>query len=561
VILIALFLGMNSTRSVSDAKQPDGSDELLKVGWMSSGRKVIPGSVTSAGRWKNEGQISLAGHEYEAIQLLVQAQKDIKNISVKFSPLKRQDGEGVIAAEHITLGLVETVLVEGKPWPDPIVPYKAFDLASGQLQPVWVCVYVPKDTSAGVYTSQVTIRADGQEPITQKLVVKVWSFTLPVTGSLKTLACWDFNPAYRAEILKHRHNPGGTITGVGEMAGPRCVLTREGKVRFEWAEYDREMQTYFDQGLTCFALPWSAGDGTGLVPFRMEYPCFDETTGKEIRLSLNPLTGSLEEARTIEWFRQFTGHLRQKGWLDKAVVYLWDEPGPKHNQEILTLGAVIKKADPGLKIFLTEWPVDELFPVVDIFCTHVVNFRDQHLPVMRKAQAKGKELWWYSCSPNPYPAPTYAIPYDNLILRTMSWLTWKFELPGSVYWSFTFNRDKDPYTVPGADGKGDGRLVYPYKDGKPVISVRLEMLRDGIEDYEYLAILKKQISTAKTCGVNSNLVQSASALLKVPSAIAISADKYTTDPDVLEKQRAKIADMIEKLNESSTKTRINPSSS
>lgn len=546
-LLAMTFWGWWSPQGISGPQNAEPS-AWGQVGWVSSGRKVFPDTQAPAGGWAAEGRLSLAGHEYEAVQLLVSPTRALKQVTVTFSPLTRQGGGGVLPAACITPGLVESVLVQGKRWPDPIVPYHAFDVGAGRTQPVWVCVYAPPETPAGVYVSEVTLRADGLAPVTRRLAVTVRGFTLPVTGTLKTLASWEMNPAYRQLLLRYRHQPGGSLVGAGEITGPACVLTRDGKIRFDWTAYDREMATCFAQGMTCFGLPWRAGDGTGLEPYRMEYPFLDERTGKQVRLSLNPLAGPAEAARMGDWFRQFAAHLREKGWLDRAVVYLWDEPGPNHNPEILALARAVKKADPGLKIMLTEWPVDELFPVVDIFCTHVVNFRDAHLPVMRRAQAKGKALWWYSCSPDPYPSPSYNIPHDNTLLRSMSWLTWKLDLPGSLYFTFAWNRGQDPYVSPGADGKGDGLLVYPFKDGQPVVSVRLEMLRDGIEDYEYLAILKRRIAAAKAGGVAADLIGAASALLVVPAEIAVSADTYTTDPEVIDRQRAKIASMIERLD-------------
>ncbi len=189
-------------------------------------------------------------------------------------------------------------------------------------------------------------------------------------------------------------------------------------------------------------------------------------------------------------------------------------------------------------------PVDELYPVIDIFCPHVRAFEGNGLQAMQHAQAQGKELWWYNCG-DPYPCPTYSIPHAGLIPRVMYWLNWKYGLPGNLYWAFCAWR-ADPYTHPGGDGKGDGMLLYPPLDGKPVISTRLEMIRDGIEDYEYFALLKKRIEALEGSRP-AELLQKARALLQVPDEVAASVAQYTVDPDVLQAHRAKIADMLEIL--------------
>lgn len=43
---------------------------------------------------------------------------------------------------------------------------------------------------------------------------------------------------------------------------------------------------------------------------------------------------------------------------------------------------------------------------------------------------------------------------------------------------------------------GMGNYVYPGKDGRILPSLRLENLRDGVEDYEYLVLLKKLSQTS-----------------------------------------------------------------
>ena len=43
---------------------------------------------------------------------------------------------------------------------------------------------------------------------------------------------------------------------------------------------------------------------------------------------------------------------------------------------------------------------------------------------------------------------------------------------------------------------GDGILVWPGPDMTPYPSLRLEVVRDGIEDYEYLALLERCIEIA-----------------------------------------------------------------
>jgi hypothetical protein len=107
-------------------------------------------------------------------------------------------------------------------------------------------------------------------------------------------------------------------------------------------------------------------------------------------------------------------------------------------------------------------------------------------------------------------------------------------------------------------GNGDGRFVYPpitaadahpsepILDG-PVDSIRWEMLRDGIEDYEYFVILKKLLE-AKKGRLSRNQQKEYAGLLEVPEEITIDMTTFTNDPAPIEKRRDQIARAIERLS-------------
>ncbi|MBU0606401.1 MAG: DUF4091 domain-containing protein, partial [Armatimonadetes bacterium] len=78
---------------------------------------------------------------------------------------------------------------------------------------------------------------------------------------------------------------------------------------------------------------------------------------------------------------------------------------------------------------------------------------------------------------------------------------------------------------------GDGWLVYPGPDWTPWPSVRLENIRDGIEDYEYLWLLRERAPK--------------SPLLAVGDDISRDFTHFTKDPQVITDRRLAIARAIE----------------
>ena len=107
-------------------------------------------------------------------------------------------------------------------------------------------------------------------------------------------------------------------------------------------------------------------------------------------------------------------------------------------------------------------------------------------------------------------------------------------------------------------GNGDGRFIYPplaaadanpadpVLDG-PVDSIRWEMLRDGIEDYEYHVILKRLLNDKKH-KLAARQQQEYTALLNVPETITKDMTTFTKDPTPIEARRDQIARAIAKLN-------------
>jgi hypothetical protein len=97
-------------------------------------------------------------------------------------------------------------------------------------------------------------------------------------------------------------------------------------------------------------------------------------------------------------------------------------------------------------------------------------------------------------------------------------------------------------------GNGDGRFIYPPRRrdepviSGPVDSLRWEMLREGIEDYEYLALLKRLIAKVGAAGV------SVARLLVVPETIVRDGKTYTKSSAPIYRRRRAIANAIEMLS-------------
>jgi hypothetical protein len=279
------------------------------------------------------------------------------------------------------------------------------------------------------------------------------------------------------------------------------------------------------------------------------------------------------------WCRGVQDHLEKKGWLDEAFVYWFDEPAPRDYGFVMKGFRKLKEYAPRIHRMLTEQVEEELVGGPDIWCPVTPRYDPARA---RARRAEGDRFWWYVCTSPKAPHCTLFIDHPATEMRVWLWQTWKRGIEGILVWQTNYwtssaaypdpNRPQNPYEDPmgwvsgystragvkSPWGNGDGRFIYPPKaaagarqeetvlDG-PVSSIRWEMLRDGIEDYEYLAILKRLLAS-KRRDLDPVAAREIQELLTVPPAISIDLTHFTKDPAPIEKHRRRIARAIETLS-------------
>jgi len=318
---------------------------------------------------------------------------------------------------------------------------------------------------------------------------------------------------------------------------------------------------------------------------------FDEFGFNSYRLVLKGLGGGTYYSRTkgvFEGFEQGTeeysklmerylsqmqNNLEKNGWLGKEYIYWFDEPGEKDYVFVKETNALIKKYAPKITTFLTEHVSgQDISDVTDISCTIWHKLDHDKIERMNK---KGLEHWSYLCCWPKSPWLSEFIDHDAINLRMWLWASYKYNLKGILIWQTMYWNSQaaspegylqNPWHeamsfVQGYGwplgkqtiwGNGDGRFFYPLNRdpnndpetyiGKPVPSLRLELLRDGIEDYEYLVMLEEAVamSSKKKTG-------KARELLSIPEYIYTNETTYSKNPQDILTFRKKLAEQIVKL--------------
>ncbi len=277
--------------------------------------------------------------------------------------------------------------------------------------------------------------------------------------------------------------------------------------------------------------------------------------------------------------------LKEVGMLDKAYVYWGDEPNPPAYPLLNDTHRILKKYAPGIRTFMTEmgtWrghAYDSLSisATTDISCVSWDCFENRDI-IKEYNQRPEQEAWNYLCCGTRYPYFSNFTDHNAIDMRIWLWASYMYGFKGILIWSSTawnsssvapagtlMNQWEEPYCFSSTSQMiqkllacGDGTLFYPHNrhpnedkttayTGYPIPCVRLEILRDGIEDFEYLTMLEERIPR-----MSASDAAKARQLLVLPEEAykddsIDDKEAYTIqDPQFLFQRREQIARLLEK---------------
>jgi hypothetical protein len=466
-----------------------------------------------------EWNLYSAKNEVEACQLVLASDKPVKGVSVSVSSLDGTNGKGNLKPELFKIEYVP-VKKEKIPFPDALPPLAGpFDLQSRQAQPVWISVRVPKDAVPGEYRGTVKVEA-GNWKKDFPLCVKVWDFALPVAPACVT--AMGIGPDHIAEL--HGVKPDSPESKTlfrkyYEFALDHRISTLDIPVDLMSAEAAAYLN---DPRMTSYRIPYLEKD---------------------------------------EDLKALVQRLIDGGWFAKGFFYVVDEPVNKETYAMFTaVTDRLRKIEPRYRTvspFYANPDFDQnvktrdlMLGRLNIWCPHLdylgsePGFRE----FLKERKNTGESVWWYVCNNPREPYNNFHVDMCAMAHRTLLWQQKREGLQGLLYWDVTFW----PKTLQGGPWEdmdtlgtgyyGDGSLLYPGKKvgvNGPVSSVRMEVVRDGLEDYDYLALADRLLGADATKGYVAR--------------IARSLTDYERDPAKLEQVRRELGNAIEKaLTQTST---------
>jgi hypothetical protein len=420
-----------------------------------------------------------------------------------------------------TLGLTPDILI---PAIDPYYhqarnafPYA---IAAHHNQSTWIDVLIPATAPSGYYQGTVTVTDTTKVLATLPVLLSVWNFTLPSTATLKTAFRLT---GYGLCVQAY----GGSETNCGAYPGAR------GK----WI--DGVDLSHVDQAVMFLDHRVSLAGVVFTSPYDNNWTSFNRIYGPLLNGTRANTATMLAGARltTIEFDaggnatrQQWATNFQAQGWMPRLYDYTCDEPPENCSwADIIPRATADHAVVPPIQTLVTTSihgaTVHNVLPSIDILAP-VVDQMDGLYGTNQRSTYNawltrpGHHLWWYqSCDEsstcdNGKPGDAkqtyanYMIDSSPVGNRVFQWLAYLYGIETELYYSSDFcwssvcgypKTSPDPWNgIYTFGGNGDGTLEYPGTPAKiggtvPVglPSIRLEHIRDGMQDYEYLAALDK----------------------------------------------------------------------
>jgi hypothetical protein len=418
--------------------------------------------------------------EWESFQIIVQAPASgLTQVNVTAPELVSADGSTIGGADIVRYREWFVYLPQGSPdwqgrnrpqgpgwYPDALIPFvdpltgrdltgaaldaAPFDAAPLQNQAVWVDVHVPRTAFPGDYTGDFVITSD-QGETRVGLHLTVWGFELPLAPYLKSSVGTAGEHLERGEeLLRNRLMPR----------------------KVDLDDEQRFIESYGLNAANAGFWAEAGGDACAMIP----PPTVDEVRAAESRHDPD-----------LFLYAYIADEI---GWCTSLYddIIAWSQVLHQTRiRNLITMAPVAALFDDGLHTGRSAVDVWVMLP----------KMYDRSADLVAEALEKGDEAWSYNCLVQDDYSPKWEIDFAPINYRIQpGFINQSLGLTGLLYWRAD-DWSADPWVLPAGYGDcpGEGMLVYPGErvglPGQVVPSMRLKWLRDGVDDYDYLELLKQ----------------------------------------------------------------------
>ncbi len=491
-------------------------------------------------------------------QFIIHTKKDLENVSLEISAFENQLSGKTLNKDIAELNFVGSVsLTENTPnqpmsvltrtapakFPDYLMSEKEINILKKKYQSVWLTVQIPENAESGTFSGKVTVKSNiGEQTLPVNLTI--FPLNMPEERNLKVTEWYNtrnfskvhgineqYSPEwfamlkkYAENMVEHRQNvfrvPAGTI---------EIYKSATDGLEFDFTRFDQIAEIFWSTGKMDYL---ETGEFARFGPegwvdekiFPGDFNVKDLSSGNLISLPGEKVLPILLPA--------LESHLRQKGWLNKTLFHVKDEPSQHNVLSWIEFSRYIHNHAPDLKrIDAVETPY--LLDDIEIVVPKLDHFNSWY-DTYKKAPDKGVELWFYTVGifqGSLLPNKTIDMPLIDS--RIMHWLNYKYDAKGYLHWGWNA-WNENPFHETGKH-IGDGWHVYPAKNGV-MNSLRWEQMRNGIQDYECFLMLEKRISTLKdSLGAKFKWIDPKHRSKEILDQVVKGFTDKTNDPDIFYK--------------------------
>ena len=489
-------------------------------------------------------KVYAARNEFEPFQVVVKPAAS-GNINLSLSDFGAGISVEIFQVRYIDISAATDYTGRTGPNPDPLWPISNGDsvaVTANENTAFWFSLFVPKTAPGGDYNATLTLGG-----VAIPIQLHVFNFAIPDelhvksqmnfsyqtvlqrygAGSVGSDEYWTYIEKIKQYMIDHRLTPksvlwsgGLTTNGAAPYIGYDCNTGQFTDTDGIWGFEQPAARYLAGSGLMSgqYALPFNGGVGfpsfmaatfqnnDASADQRPATFCGQTRSGTDWYTANNPSTPYNQK-----WFQYITAiqdYLAGLGYLDQGYYYFANEPQDQADYDAVAwYSAQLAAAAPNLKRMVSEEPKPEIYAnpgypgaKIDIWLAH---FGIQFDPAVAldRLQNHQEETWIYFLKSTYYPRfNPFTIDHPGVDAKFSGWFLWKYRLRGLAYYSFN-DWGTNPWTSPNPNGQnGELAMLYPPSENNANISyganghrfvpsIRLELLRDGLEDYEYFYLL------------------------------------------------------------------------
>lgn len=411
---------------------------------------------------------------------------------------------------------------------DPLLVTDVVELEGGTYHSFYVSIPIPEDTVPGTYPVTLEVYSSNlfsEETLEQQLTVEITvqdvvlpgkdGFLLDLWQHLSNIArkhdvtLWSdahfqVLEGYVQSLAQLGQKSVTVVVSEVPWAGQSCYQAQEwdsnlfeysmipverlenGALQCDFSPMDRYIQLCADYGISreieVFGLVSVWGNPEdGFGPLAEDYNdnirvrCYDRTSGRYTYLRSG--------AEIEEYIRLLCHHFAEMGILDKVRVAADEPVDPVRYRSRLEQ---LRTIEPRLRMKAAINHADfvkQFCDQVDAFapCLECVSNEFDALKQAMEANPQEDFVWYLCCWPQTF---NNFLRSDLLETRYMGTLTALLGYQGFLRWNYTV-WPKDPRTDIryGPFPAGELNFVYPGANGRPLLSLRYQQLKRGIEDF------------------------------------------------------------------------------